>query len=197
MSSEAAAVLAALFISEQPRPELAEHMALFEPLIGSWDLVVQDFDADGHRRLSLGEWHFSWALDGRAVADVWICPRRDAPENANANRSQQAQAEWGTSIRFYDQAADMWRSTWIGPGRAMIRQFTLAPTTDGLQLTGHFAHQPTTLWTFSSMTGSTFTWRNEDIDRHGIVRLRQTFDATRADAHGNDFSPQWSQDQPS
>ena len=65
-----------VFTSPEPRPELAEEMSLFLPLIGSWDLVVENFERDGSVAVVDGEWHFGWALDGRAVADVWISPAR-------------------------------------------------------------------------------------------------------------------------
>lgn len=53
-----------VLLADAPRPELADRLAVFEPLIGSWDLVVEDVAADGSVTTSDGEWHFGWALDG-------------------------------------------------------------------------------------------------------------------------------------
>ena len=61
---------AEVFVAEGPRPELAAEMELFAPLIGSWALRVFDYQPDGEVRETSAEWHFAWALDGRAVADV-------------------------------------------------------------------------------------------------------------------------------
>ncbi len=53
-----------------------------------------------------GEWHFGWALEGRAVQDVWIVPPRgelrrgDAAANVNS---------YGTTLRVYDPDIDAWR----------------------------------------------------------------------------------------
>lgn len=177
MTARAAAVLAPLFTAPQVRPQLAEQMSLFTPLIGSWDLKVTDHKPDGTRIETEGEWHFSWALAGRAVADVWICPRRsrlNVEENAVGN-------EWGTSVRFYDAREGVWRSTWIGPGRGLVRCFVGRPTPDGLQLTGTFAPNVETRWTFSNLTSAGFDWRNETIDAFGQASLHQTFAARRAD----------------
>jgi hypothetical protein len=177
VTARAAAVLGPLFTAPHPRRELAEQMDLFTPLIGSWDLEVTDFRPDGSRTETEGEWHFSWALAGRAVADVWICPRRSELNVEDGAVGD----EWGTSIRFYDATEGLWRSTWIGPGRGLVRTFVGRPTPDGLQLTGTFAPGLETRWTFSSVTSVSFDWRNETIDVSGHVSLRQTFAARRAD----------------
>jgi hypothetical protein len=151
-------------------------MELFAPLIGSWDLEVTDFRPDGSRVVTPGEWHFSWALAGRAVADVWICPRRSELGAADdAGRD-----EWGTSVRFYDATEGVWRSTWIGPGRGLVRPFLGRATPDGLQLTGSFAPDMETRWTFSNVTSVSFDWRNETVDSSGNAWLHQTFAARRA-----------------
>jgi hypothetical protein len=98
MTPDPAAALAGAFVAERPRPELSEHLSLFAPLIGSWSLVVHDYDLDGSVETSDAEWHFGWALDGRAVADVWLSPSR-AARAAGA-----PDGEWGLTLRFYDTA---------------------------------------------------------------------------------------------
>jgi hypothetical protein len=42
--------------------------------------------ADGVVEVSDGEWHFGWALDGRALADVWLSPSRARHAGAVASR---------------------------------------------------------------------------------------------------------------
>src|SRR5262245_56564994 len=83
---------AEVFVADGPRPELAEEMALFAPLTGSWALRVFNYEDGGNVREVSAEWHFSWALDGRAVADVWISPSR-------ADRGDDRSGEWGLSLR--------------------------------------------------------------------------------------------------
>ena len=58
-----------------PAADRADRMALYGQFVGSWDLDVTEYRDDGpvQRR---GEWHFGWALEGRAVQDVWIVPPR-------------------------------------------------------------------------------------------------------------------------
>jgi hypothetical protein len=169
---EPSAALLDAFGATGPVPELAERLQLFGQFVGSWDLSVTDIDRDGVETTLPGEWHFGWALAGRAVADVWICPRRtpngDSP------------GEHGLSLRFYDASIDAWRSTWIGPAREIVRAFVARPVDGGIALDGHFDGIDTR-WSFSDITPSSFRWRNEESTDGGTSwRLVQTFDARRA-----------------
>jgi hypothetical protein len=159
---------AGVLVAEEPRPELAEHLAVFAPLIGSWDLRVFEYGADGSLvEETAAEWHFSWVLDGRAVADVWINPRR-------VDRGPGADGEWGLSVRFYDAAIGAFRSTWLGPKRGLVMPFLARPTEDGIELAADrdgVAHR----WVFSELTAGSFRWRREE---DGAVRQRS--EATRA-----------------
>lgn len=57
-------------------------MALYGWLIGSWALDVSEHLDDGSARRRPGEWHFGWALEGRAIQDVWIVPPAARPAMA-------------------------------------------------------------------------------------------------------------------
>jgi hypothetical protein len=168
--ASAARVLAGLFVSDAPRPEFAEPFAAFEPLIGSWDLDVRWYDETGAvTRQTKGEWHFAWALDGRAVADVWITPSRAA-------RATDGDGEWGLSIRIWDPELDAFRSTWMGPKAAFVMTFIAHAEGDTITLEGQTAK---TRWGFTDITDTSFHWRNEDETDDGRVILRQTFEARR------------------
>lgn len=168
------------FAADGPVPELADRLMLFGQFVGSWDLEVVNHGADGSTEELAGEWHFGWALGGRAVADVWICPRR-APDGTSPG-------EHGVSIRFYDEAIDAWRSTWIGPRRAFVRQFVARAVPDGIVLEGRFDDVPTR-WSFSDIEldpavdvplAISFHWRNETSVDGTTWQLHQTFAARRA-----------------
>ncbi len=160
------------FGASGPDPALAERLALFGQFVGSWDLTVTNIDPDGAETTLPGEWHFGWALAGRAVADVWICPRRTA--------SGHSPGEHGLSLRLYDPTLDAWRSTWMGPSRGIVRAFVARPTDTGIALDGRFDGVDTR-WSFSDIGPSSFRWRNEESTDDGATwRLVQTFDARRA-----------------
>jgi hypothetical protein len=42
-----------------------------------------------------GEIHFGWVLEGRAVQDIWIRPKRPVPSTM-----------YGTTLRVFDLAGD-------------------------------------------------------------------------------------------
>ncbi len=76
--------------ADGPSADRAGKMDLYGRFVGSWDLDVTQFREDGARRQRKGEWHFGWALEGRAIQDVWIVPPRgelrhgDAAANVNS-----------------------------------------------------------------------------------------------------------------
>ena len=61
-----------------PYAPLADELMLFGRFVGAWDVASTWWDADGGARQQDGEWHFAWALGGRAVQDVLFAPRRRA-----------------------------------------------------------------------------------------------------------------------
>ena len=144
---------------------------LFAPLIGSWSLQVFDHLPGGEVELSSAEWHFTWALDGRAVADVWINPSR-------ADRSSGGDGEWGLSLRFYDSSIGAWRSTWHGPKKGWVIPFLARRHEDGIVLDGR-RDDVNLRWIFSEITPNSFKWRTEETDADGVTVIRQRFEATR------------------
>ncbi|WP_041289268.1 hypothetical protein [Kribbella flavida] len=173
MTADPRTMLADLFVADGPRPEFAEPFQVFAPLIGSWDLDVRWYDEAGAVvRQTEGEWHFGWALDGRAVADIWITPSR-------ARRPVDGDGEWGLSIRLYDPELGGFRSTWMGPKHAFVMTFIGRSGEDWITLE---AREPTahrTRWMFTGITPTGFHWRNEDESADGTITLRQTFTAIR------------------
>lgn len=161
-----------VFAAPGPDPALAGRLALFGRFVGSWDLEVTNIAPDGTATTVPGEWHFGWALAGRAVADVWICPRRE-PDGSSPG-------EHGLSLRFPDDGAGTWRSIWLGPTRKVVWPFVARPVDGGVVLDGH--HDGVTRrWSFSDITPSTFRWRNEESTDGGATwRLVQTFAARRS-----------------
>jgi hypothetical protein len=94
-----------------PALSLGERAAEFSRLIGSWNVEVFDLEADGAKRVSEGEWHLDWVLEGLALQDVLIVPRRmdrrhDMPAKGN---------RYVTTLRLFDRTLDTWRAFSIDP----------------------------------------------------------------------------------
>jgi hypothetical protein len=170
----AASVFAGLVVSDGPRAEFEEVFRPFAPLIGSWDLDVSWYDDDGRMsRETKGEWHFAYALDGRAVADIWITPSR-------AQREIDGDGEWGLSVRLWDPELKAFRSTWMGPGFALVKTFIGRPGEGSITLETNDGSAIKTRWIFTELTPTSFNWRNEDEDESGVIVVRQRFRATRS-----------------
>jgi hypothetical protein len=62
--------------SSRRTPDIAEADDIFGFLIGSWEIDAVLYNADGQRQTSKGEVHATWVLEGRAIQDLFIFPRR-------------------------------------------------------------------------------------------------------------------------
>jgi hypothetical protein len=161
-------------LADGPDPELEDELRLFGRLVGSWDVDLVDHEECGQRRLS-AEWHFAWALNGRAVLDVWIAPSRRDRERG------EPPVEWGMSLRFYDPCVDAWRSTWISPVKGLVLPFLARPAGDDIVLEGRIDGRALTRWIFSGITPTSFSWRAvESHDGGDTWALRQQMLARRA-----------------
>jgi hypothetical protein len=168
-SEEARAFCCAL---QSDASSIPEHAQIFAPFIGSWDLVVRWYDeSDNLTRTEAGEWHFSWVLEGRGIQDVWIVPPR-------AQRASGSLYEYGTSIRFYDPVLEAWQSTWIGPMHRVVRTFTARQLGGIVVLETTPDILPAMRWSFSDISTSAFSWKNEVQMANGW-RTQQTFKAKR------------------
>jgi hypothetical protein len=145
-----------VFLSDRPDDELAGELELFGQFVGSWDVSVTNYQPDGSTITIPAEWHFAWALGGRAIQDVWIAPSREARERDGSD------GEWGTTIRFYDPEIDAWRSTWLGPRNRVVMPFIGRLIDDEIVLEGSFEEGVTTRWIFADITPDSFSWRNVD-----------------------------------
>jgi hypothetical protein len=133
-------------------------MDLYGWLIGSWDLEVTRFFDDGTRRQRQGEWHFGWVLEGRAIQDVWIVPRRGASRQGDAAANAYT---WGTTLRIYDPRIDAWQIQWSDPvTQNFLSMVGRKEGSDIVQL-GHNAEGRPVRWSFSEITPHAFRWRGE------------------------------------
>jgi hypothetical protein len=136
-----------------PHPDHAEQLMLFGRFVGAWDMEGEQLAADGTRTEFRGEWHFGWVLDGRAVQDVLISPP----------------VEYGTTVRFYDPATDAWEITWITPPGRAVRRLRARPDGDAILLEGRDPAGHLLRWTFTEITGDSFTWSGFRSDDEGAT----------------------------
>jgi hypothetical protein len=131
--------------ADGPSVDRTGKMDLYGRFVGSWDLDVRQFSDDGRERRRDGEWHFGWALEGRAVQDVWIVPPRGELRHGDATAKVNS---YGTTLRVYDPDIDAWRIQWTDPvARSFLQMIGRADGDDIVQL-GQRADGQLIRWSF-------------------------------------------------
>jgi hypothetical protein len=149
---------------------------LYGFLIGSWALDVVAYPDDGNTTHSTGEAHAARVLNGRAVQDVFINPRRSdrTPESAKF-------ANWyGTTFRYFDPTIRAWRVFWFNPDDGVRAELVARRRGNEIVQEGHFPDGTPIRWTFSEITPDSCRWRGERMQPDGKTwRLQVEFRARR------------------
>lgn len=156
-----------------PHASLAEKLRLYGQFVGDWDVVATSYKEDGSASTRRGEWNFRWALEGRAVQDVFIVPARGA-------RAADQKQSYGTTLRFYDPQRDVWEITYVDPVYALVFRMTARVENGEIVQTGVDHDGRTYRWVFFDIQPDSFRWRSEVWQKDdGAWRKEQDFVATR------------------
>src|SRR5262245_14652434 len=102
--------------SNHPAPDRAGKLALYGFLVGSWETTVVAHEESGATHTHRGEIHAGWVLEGRALQDVWMLPRRAERRPDSPPQPLPVTGSWyGTTLRVYDPGLDAWHILWINP----------------------------------------------------------------------------------
>jgi hypothetical protein len=172
-----AEALLAVLASHGRASEIPEAADAYGWLIGSWELDVYRYwgkDVSAYR--IKGEAHFGWVLEGRAVQDVWIMPRR-SDRTANLDKTMNM---YGTTLRVWDPSIQAWRITWRNPaGDHHEDQIGRRSGSDVVQI-GTRPDGTPTRWTFTEITPDSFHWLGEALETDGKTWILEgEFRATR------------------
>jgi hypothetical protein len=160
-------------------PEIPESADAYGWLIGSWELDVRHYVVDVSARGLKGEVHFAWALEGRAVQDVWIMPRR----GERAGEPDRSCNMYGTTLRVWDPSLEAWRVTWINPLTGQRDELIGRWNGKDVVQLGTHANGTPIRWIFSEITSDSFRWTGEALNPDGKTwRLEGEFRARRAGA---------------
>jgi len=167
--------LADALVATGPDPEHAQALMLFGQFVGEWEFDWAAYDEDGKQLgTERGEWIFGWALEGRAVQDVWIIPERGRRES---------DGEYGTTIRFCDRQRDAWLVTWSGPIGGVRRTFLARSSDEGIVQHGHTEEGFPMRWIFSDIAEDSFSWKSVVTKDGGKTwRLREEMQVHRKPA---------------
>ena len=157
--------------------EIPESMDVYGWLVGSWDLdVVRYRGIDVSTRRLTGEVHFGWVLEGWAIQDVWIMPRRAD----RTGREEKTQNMYGTTFRMWDPAIQAWRITWKNPVAGHYEEQIGRRIGQDIVQIGTRANGTLTRWMFTEITPDSFRWTGDALDVDGTTwKPEGEFRATR------------------
>ena len=168
--------LAEALVSQGRSPEIASADDVYGWLIGSWELDVRRYGVDVSARNIKGEVHFAWVLEGRAIQDVWIMPRRQ-------DRMPQLDKTcnmYGTTLRVWDASIQAWRVTWINPVTGSRDELIGRWSGKDIVQIGTRANGTPIRWMFTEITPDSFRWTGEVLEADGYTwRLEGEFLARR------------------
>lgn len=145
-------------VSSARAPELADVDDLFGFLIGSWDLDAVLHDPKGQTQRSKGELHAAWVLEGRAIQDLFIFPRRSDRAAALPARGDR----YATTIRTYHRALRAWRVDFINPAAPETSaQLTARRREQAIEMEGKLAGGVSIRWRYQSITATSFHYSAE------------------------------------
>jgi hypothetical protein len=104
-----------------------------------------------------GEAHFAWVLEGRAVQDLWIMPRR----SERSNGSDKTTNMYGTTLRVWDPSIQAWRVTWVNPVTGSRDELIGQWSSHNVVQVGRHADGALIRWIFSEITPDSFRWTGE------------------------------------
>ena len=129
--------------ADGPLPAYREQLMLFGQFVGTWNMDISFYDEAGQRVFQgVGEWMFSWILDGRAIQDVLIYADISDPTKIAIGERR-----IGTTLRYYDEKLDAWRMVWLGATSGTFLSLIAKPhgsdiLIEGLDMDGSFLHGP-------------------------------------------------------
>jgi hypothetical protein len=148
--------------STHPAPYRTGKLALYGFLVGSWETTVVAHEESGATHSNRGEIHAGWVLEGRAVQDVWMLPRRAERTPDATPRQLPVTGNWyGTTLRVYDPGIDAWHIFWHNPATQLYtRQVGRARGADIVQ-EGRHESGVLMRWSFTKIKPDSFHWLGE------------------------------------
>jgi hypothetical protein len=150
-----------------PAVDQEKKMALYGQFIGSWDTDIVTHEPNGVEHRGNGEIHFGWVLEGRAIQDVWMIPRR-AERRPDMPALPVAGNWYGTTLRVYDPGIDAWHILWTDPANQIYtQQIGRARGVDIVQ-EGKLPTGAILRWSFTQITAHSFRWLGEHSADDGV-----------------------------
>ena len=153
-----------LLASSSRAPEIPEEADIYGWLVGSWELdVLTYWGTDVSDQRLKAEAHFGWALEGRAIQDVWIMPSRAE----RTSLSDKKKNMFGTTLRVWDSSIQAWRIYWRNPVHNHWEDQIGRWSGKEVVQIGTRANGTPTRWSFTEITRDSFHWLGEALSADG------------------------------
>jgi hypothetical protein len=160
-------------VAPGPHPLLGDHADTYGRLIGSWEGEVHDFPPGSPATVRSVEVHFCWVLEGRAVQDLWISPRRR--ERPAPGAPTDLPGRYGTTLRVFRPERGDWHVTWLNPVSGVRCELVGRREGERVVQVGLRAERPIR-WTFVELTPERFLWQGHVLEPDGETwRLESEF----------------------
>lgn len=144
--------LASALIAADPAIESGDELMLFGQFVGDWEITDRRYTLeDGSLKVTRGELHCGWILDGRATQDVWI-----AHDKETGKLDQK-----GTTLRFLDTETNVWRSVWVSPMHNTVMEFSGRKVGNEIVLENIDDDGEISRWIFHGIGKNAFSWKAE------------------------------------
>jgi hypothetical protein len=171
------------FLARGPHPSLGSHADTYGRLIGSWTGEVRVHPIDAPAVTTSAEIHFAWALDGRAVQDVWITPSLpDRASGRSVSPELYGTGLYGTTLRVFNPQSESWRVVWWDPPSGARTELEGRNVGGDIVQFGMRDGRPIR-WTFSEIRADSFLWQGHILEADGVSwRLQGEFRVRRSNA---------------
>jgi hypothetical protein len=160
VSDPASTSFAEVFHADGPDCDREAKLALYAWIVGRWDMDVTALLEDGTTHEGRGEIHAGWVLQGRAIQDLWMIPRRE--ERKPGMGEMPGTGNWyGTTLRIYDPNLDAWRILWSDPATNFFTQQIGRARGSDIVQEGPDPRGGAMRWTFAEIQSDSFHWTAE------------------------------------
>lgn len=135
-------------------PEIPESHDVYGWLVGDWHLEALVYRAAEVPRL-VGEIHFDWVLEGRAIQDTWILPHY----------------MYGATLRIWNPSHEAWDIRWFNPLSSHYESQTGRRIGEEIVQIGARPDGTPTRWRFTEITPDSFHWIGESLLKDGKTWL--------------------------
>lgn len=155
--------------SEKISKEIPDTDDLYGWLVGTWDMEVYDYLPGGEKIKSEGEWLFTRVMEGRAIQDLFIVPRRSLRSDGIPKKGNR----YGTSLRTFDQENKVWKIHWHNPVNGAFNELFGKQVKGDIVQTGVDSKGNSIRWIFTDIKYDSFRWYGERSTDNGHTWIKE------------------------